>query len=195
MADVVCPSCRKEISSNDEPVSECPFCFEVIPAAGVITGLTFVYQMNQECIHIPASGKTVLGRDAAGSHVLSKILFNGKQVISRRHCAIEFRDNKFYLEDQGSLNGTFYGLNKVDCKDVPHMIKNGDLIYLGEEPFLATIQISQRTTPADKDIPVHEERVTTRYRCNESICGIEMEQPPAVCPQCGAFNSFVGITR
>jgi hypothetical protein len=203
MSEIVCPSCGKESSFDNGSSSpiECPFCFEEIDhsvISGVskgdqeVAGLTLIYQINQQRLEIPASGKTVLGRDSFGASILSRVFFNGKQVISRRHCSIEFRENRFYLRDEGSLNGTYYGSDKIDCKDSPQIIQNESLVYLGEEPFLAKIQ-SRRTEELVENKPPAEEPVPSnkRYRCNESMCGYETENPPRVCPQCKTVNSFV----
>jgi hypothetical protein len=187
---------------------ECPFCFEEIDASLVseetkesqqITGLRLVYQINQQRIDVPASGRTVLGREAFGANVLSNIFFNGRQVISRQHCSVEFRENRFYVQDEGSLNGTFYGPNKINCRNLPQPIQNGNLIYLGQEPFLATIQ----KKPVEKWVQTERETpqaatTITKYRCNDPNCTppyeCELIPPDKVCPKCGTFDRFVAVT-
>jgi hypothetical protein len=205
MSDVVCPNCGKSsfVAGAPPTSSECPFCFEELVVSSVdetspesreIAGLTLIYQINQQRIDIQASGQTILGREASGANVLSNIFFNGKQVISRRHCSIEFRDNRFYLQDEGSLNGTFYGPGKTSCRESSQVIENGELLYMGEEPFLAKVRMRSAKVPAQSS--AGEPPVQTRYRCNESFCGHEMEIPPGdgICPGCRAFNSFVQIS-
>jgi hypothetical protein len=207
MSEMVCPSCGKESSFDSGASSpvECPFCFEEIDRSVIpkvhkvdqeVAGLTLIYQINQERLEIPALGKTVLGRDGFGAGMLSKIVFNGKQVISRRHCSIEFRENNFYLQDEGSLNGTYYGTEKIDCKRSAQIIQDESLVYLGEEPFLAKVQSRRTERPVENKSPTEETVPSPRkYRCNESMCGYETESPPKICPQCKAFNSFVSIQR
>jgi pSer/pThr/pTyr-binding forkhead associated (FHA) protein len=207
VSEIVCPSCGSESSfddASDSPI-ECPFCFEEIDRPVIsslskghreVLGLTLIYQINQQRLEIPASGETILGRESFGAHIFSNIFFNGKQVISRRHCSIEFRGNKFYLRDEGSLNGTYYGNDKIDCKTSPQMIQNDSLIYLGEEPFLAKVRSSATEQPRKDQTPVEELSPTlTKYICNESMCGYETQNPPKVCPECRAFNSFVRTAR
>jgi phage FluMu protein Com len=207
MSVIACPSCGK-VSPFDNgsglPI-ECPFCFEDIDQSvnssvpkrdQEVAGLTLVYQINQERLEIPALGKTILGRDGFGASLLAKIVFNGKQVISRRHCSIEFRENKFYLQDEGSLNGTYYSSDKIDCKHSAQIIQDESLVYLGEEPFLAKVQSRRTERPVENKSAAEGSVPSPRnYRCNESMCGYETESPPRICPQCKAFNSFVSIHR
>jgi len=211
MVEVVCPNCGKNSSFNgdSDSLAECPFCFEEIrpgqapdtsKACQQITGLRLVYQINQQRIDIPASGKTVLGREAVGANVLSNIFFNGKQVVSRQHCSIEFRENGFYLQDEGSLNGTFYGANKINCRSSPQLIHNGNLVYLGEEPFLAKIETKsvEDQIEKEKETPVPSP-VIVKYRCNDPNCIPPFESATLptgkVCPKCGTFDRFVAVTE
>jgi hypothetical protein len=210
MTEIACPNCGKSSSVNGAGSGfECPFCFEEINATQAvetstarqeIQGLKLTYQINQQAIDIPPSGKTFLGRDAVGANVLSNIFFNGKQVISRKHCSVDFRDNTFYLQDEGSLNGTFYGANKTDCRHSPQAIQNGTLVFLGEEPFLATIETKAAANPIHKsEEKPHVLPAITRYRCNDSNClpdAFEATEVPAnkVCPKCGTYDRFVAAT-
>lgn len=211
MVEVVCPSCGKNnsVDGDSDLAVECHFCFEELKACEAsdasnacqrITGLKLVYQINQQRIDIPASGRTVLGREAVGANVLSNIFFNGKQVVSRKHCSIEFRENGFYLQDEGSLNGTFYGANKIDCRSSPQLIRNGNLVYLGEEPFLAKVETEsvESRIEKEKELPVPAP-VIGKYRCNDPNCIPPFESATLptskVCPKCGNFDRFVAVTE
>lgn len=202
MFQATCLNCAKTSSFETSCGTsvECPFCFEEIERSalakpsqevGEIVGLTLIYQINQQRLEIP-SEKTVLGRESFGADVLAAILFNGKQVISRKHCSIEFRDQKFYLKDLGSLNGTYCGLDKTNCR-VEQIIENQSLIYLGEEPFLALVRCRIPEAQVQPSAQTQHLRSIRKFACND--CGYETETPSSDCPECETFNSFVEILR
>ncbi len=141
-------------SDRNNPPIECSGCFEAFDFTkvvevdkendGEIVGLSIIYQITQQRLEISILHKSILGRENFGASVLSKILFNGKPVVSRKHCSIEFIDGKFYLLDEGSLNGTFYGVNKISCKNSPQVIEDKSIFYIGEEAFLAQINYKEQ---------------------------------------------------
>lgn len=55
--------------------------------------------------------------------------------ISRRHCQIEARDNKFYIKDLGSTNKTI--VNEKIIEDEVNL-KVGDIIEIGDTALLFT---------------------------------------------------------
>jgi hypothetical protein len=96
------------------------------------------------------------------------------------------------LQDEGSTNGTFFGLDKVNCKSSPQIITDGSLLYLGKEPFLAKFVLkSVDVSRQKKETPAQPSTISRKHRCNEPYCGYETENPPDVCPKCRAFKSFV----
>ena len=193
---------------------ECGYCFENFPAnipildftepsvraveqnpSEEISVLILIYQINQKKIEINLSGRIVLGRKSYGADVLSDIIFHDKPVISRQHCSVEFRNGDFYLQDEGSLNGTFYGLKKISCKNSPQKIEHNSILYLGEEPFIAQI-IKKQPEPSTKNEGANycnENAVAELYRCNETTCAYETEQKEQVCPKCNTYNSLIKI--
>lgn len=208
MLKIICPNCDKEntFQSKDHTPSECTFCFTEFSSTITIsetvdvrdiTGLTIVYQINQQRIEISNLHKTILGRENFGADVFSKIFFNGKPVVSRKHCSIEFSDGKFHLFDEGSLNGTFYSVNKISCKNSPQVIEDKSIFYIGEEVFLAKINYQEPKREAISQ-PVTEIRNETKaiklYRCNDQNCsGYESPNLFDVCPSCGAFKNIIPI--
>ncbi len=208
MRKIICPNCNREnkFHSRSNTPSECSFCFDSFDSSITIieynddgreiTGLTIVYQINQMQLEISTLHKTILGRENFGASIFSKIFFNGTPVVSRKHCSIEFKDDHFYLLDEGSLNGTFYGVNKISCKISPQVIENKSIFYIGEEPFLAQINYQERKQEAlsvqaieSKD----EVKVVKLYQCNEPMCGYESKNNVSICPKCNTFNSLIPI--
>lgn len=185
---------------NNPPVacSDCSVAFEEERVVEVeandtreVTGLTLIYQIDNQRLEISTLHKAILGRENFGASIFSKILFNGKPVVSRKHCSIEFKEGQFYLLDETSLNGTFYGVNKLSCKDTPQIIEDKSIIYLGQEAFLA--QINYRETKPqsqEKEREATQEvvRIIKRFRCNEPNCGFETETEVRYCPKCKAKN-------
>ena len=207
MLKVICPNCKAEnkFQNRNSIPSECTFCWEPIPD-GVeikgeednqeISGLTIIYQITQQRLIIPAGEKVILGRDNYGANVFSQILFNGKPVVSRKHCSIEFKDENFYLLDEGSLNGTFYGVNKLNCKGSPQVIEDNGIFYMGEEAFIA--QINFKDEIQNKDLSTIVKEVETNaikhYRCNDQNCsGYESPTSFDVCPVCGAYKNIIPV--
>ena len=162
-----------------------------------IIGLTLIYQKDQQqSIDIPRCDKAILGREHIGADVFSNIRINGEWVISRIHCSIEFKNGNFYLQDH-SLNGTFLGIDKINCKDSPGRIEDGGLIFLGREPFI--VKVNRRKIEKDKSSgdcvnkPDKIIETKTLFRCNESTCGYESISFIPVCPRCNTYNSLIRI--
>jgi pSer/pThr/pTyr-binding forkhead associated (FHA) protein len=215
MYKVICYNCLSEVTFSD-PKSmpkECPYCFETIDASvpvteipittGIVDSLTLIYQINQQKIIVLPAGITFLGRENTGAETLKNILCNEKPVVSRKHCSIEFKDNKFFLKDENSLNGTFYGVNKINCNNNPQLIENNSMIFLGQEAFLAIIKykvtapITQTTdsTQASSNEKKEDGKETLtikkRYRCKD--CGAEFDTWSQECPKCETYNGLVEI--
>lgn len=206
MLKIICPNCEKEntFQSRGNTPSECSFCFTSFPSSITITeiyddgreiiGLTIIYQINQQRLEISTLHKTILGRENFGASVFSKILFNGKPVVSRKHCSVEFTNGKFYLLDEDSLNGTFYGVNKISCKNTPQIIEDKSIFYIGEEAFLAQInyqELKQEASPQSTVENKNETKTIKQYRCRG--CGNNFEEFSDDCPVCERYNSLIPI--
>jgi pSer/pThr/pTyr-binding forkhead associated (FHA) protein len=48
--------------------------------------------------------------------------------VSRNHAVLVERDGAFYVEDQGSLNGTFVNRHRIDSA----RLENGDELQVGK---------------------------------------------------------------
>ena len=126
--------------------------------------------------------------------MFSKILYNGNKVISRKHCSIEFRDGNFYLLDEGSKNGTFYGVNKLDCKNASQIIEDKGIFYIGEEAFIA--QVNYKETELGSEIDNIDSNTETskkikKYKCKK--CGKESDEFVSKCSGCGFKNTLIEV--
>jgi hypothetical protein len=206
MFKIVCPNCQKEnlFQSKNNTPSECSFCWEQIPQ-GIqiveqnenrdISGLTIIYQITQQHMEISTLHKVILGRENFGANVFSQILFNGKPVVSRKHCSLEFKEGNFYLLDEGSLNGTFYGVNKVSCKGSPQIVEDESIFYIGEEAFIAQINYKEEElNQEEKDVEKKlEEKNVIQFRCRG--CGNNFGNLTDECPDCGKYNSLIPVYK
>ncbi len=206
MLKIICTNsaCNKEIYFNtkDELPFECEFCWEVIPNDinisedkidnNEVVSLSITYQKNQETIFIPIDKKIILGREHSGSELLSKIKYNGDCVISRKHCSIEYKNGLLYLLDEGSMNGTFYSINKINCKNEPIEIIDNNIFYLGQEPFL--LKVNYRVLENVIYEPVSEYKSETlledvkSYNCRK--CGNIFSERLSECPVCEGYKTI-----
>lgn len=183
MLRVICPNCDKEheYAEENQAAVECWAC-----SHGLAAGLRLVCQNTRREIEIPAvAAKAVLGRENIGREIFSGLRSNGVAIISRQHCSIEYLEGNFYLRDEGSLNGTFYGENKINCRHAPQRIEHDKLIFFGKEPFAAKLiyNLSETRTAAT---PVEEIKTIKKYRCTG--CGAESELFSEDCPACGKYG-------
>jgi rubrerythrin len=190
MLQIICPNCNKENEFPDENQisSECWACAE-----GLATGLTLVSRQTNRKIEIPLLPVIILGRENTGADIFRDFRSNGEAVISRRHSSIEYRDGNFYLKDEGSVNGTFYSENKINCRDTPQRIENNGLIFFGKEPFTVkmTFHLIEKQSESKLSSPLEEIRKVKKYRCKS--CGTETEIFSEDCPNCSTFDSLVEI--
>jgi FOG: FHA domain len=63
------------------------------------------------------------------------------EYVSRRHAQFEVRDDKVYLHDLGSRNGTFVERDgqQHQLDGTPYEIQHGDKIYLGDPASLEAV--------------------------------------------------------
>jgi pSer/pThr/pTyr-binding forkhead associated (FHA) protein len=206
MYQIICPTCLKPSlfkAIENKPV-ECSFCFTTFydstpfnevntESKGKLSGLKLVYQQNSESIFV--SGNTcIIGRENIGAALLSGILNNGNPVISRRHCSVTFTDGKYWLKDEGSRNGTYYGVSKIDCSGPAQVIEDNSIIYLGREAFLVQFQYEETKTSGSQQTAVDPKETNKphKFRCNEG-CGFESDTYLEICPKCMTSNSMVEV--
>jgi hypothetical protein len=70
----------------------------------------------------PAGERTRIGRSPDCEIFLDDV------TVSRNHAVLVERDGKFFVEDQGSLNGTFVNRRRIDSVG----LENGDELQIGK---------------------------------------------------------------
>ncbi len=137
MKFLTCEYCgnRIDLQAGSDLPEECPACLSklIIPADIPNAESSFIELIHQGSgKKIIVKGKSIIGREMEGKEFLGSIPH-----ISRSHCLIEPVGSFYTVTDQGSVNGTFLGTLKIDCKKNPGQeLKNNDLLYLGKEAFI-----------------------------------------------------------
>jgi pSer/pThr/pTyr-binding forkhead associated (FHA) protein len=81
--------------------------------------------INDEKVNIHTLGLiTKIGRDPAQADIVISEL-----IVSKFHCAIYSRDERYFIKDNDSTNGVFVNNHKV----YEHELENGDTILLGKK--------------------------------------------------------------
>jgi hypothetical protein len=105
-------------------------------------------QVGSLVLYIPAedaaivlkqTDKLVLGRTgaSAGSTHYDLSAYNAYLLgVSRRHATVSYTPQGYTMMDMGSANGTWVNSRRL-TPHVPHVIKNGDQIWLGQLILLA----------------------------------------------------------
>jgi pSer/pThr/pTyr-binding forkhead associated (FHA) protein len=92
-------------------------------------------------------GSVTIGRDARNDLTFES------QSVSREHAALTFRDQRWYIEDRGSFNGTFLNGTRVQPGG-PLPLRHADRIGIGAETLLfswpAQLQDPDTTEPLDE---------------------------------------------
>src|SRR5581483_4316745 len=70
----------------------------------------------------PAGDRTRIGRSPECEIFLDDV------TVSRNHAVLVERDGHFFVEDQGSLNGTFVNRRRIDNQ----RLENGDELHIGK---------------------------------------------------------------
>ena len=72
---------------------------------------------------IPQGERTTIGRSPECDIFLDDV------TVSRKHAVLAAREGGLYIEDEGSLNGTFLNRKRIDS---PTRLENGDELQVGK---------------------------------------------------------------
>ncbi|MDH5655103.1 MAG: FHA domain-containing protein [Spirochaetia bacterium] len=222
MMTLSCKYCGQEISVEEGSVSTCPNCLSKIDSAStqikepvrsenqnaVPSGFSLIFQKDGTEISFKHAEKMVLGRNGLGQEFFSKI-----PQISRSHLVIQFQGNQYTVTDLNSSNGTFLGVEKVDCRKNPgQALRDGELLYMGREPFLVKLNFIDQNMPGQSgqvirvnmqsisaNIPQPEkssaavlssetEKKQIVYTCTNCY-NYQSETKEFTCPLCNTYNS------
>jgi len=103
-------------------------------------------------ISVSTSSKFIIGRSSECQ------LRPASQAISKKHCALEVRDGKCYVEDLGSTNGTFVNNEQLQGEREVH---DGDSLKVGPLDFIVKIVATPAVAPST-DTPMPMEKLPVK---------------------------------
>jgi pSer/pThr/pTyr-binding forkhead associated (FHA) protein len=108
--------------------------------------------------------------------------------VSRNHAALVYRDNRWYVEDRGSYNGTFLNGIRVN-PGTPLPLRHADRIEIGGEALLfswpAQLQDPDTTEPLEELAPADSAQLSSFQRqvvqclCGPWLAGASLESLPS----------------
>lgn len=161
-------------------------------------GLDLVYLKTNDKISL-IDFPSVIGVEYVGREILTQMKNSvGQNLISRRHCSLFLENNKFYICDLGSTNGTYIDncLNLIKCEHgKKYEIKENEFIILGRERFLVKFifQVNEINEIKNEKKSNTFENETILYQCYD--CEYESNVKLKSCPNCRAINSFEKVDK
>ncbi|NIG56640.1 FHA domain-containing protein [Chitinophaga sp. Cy-1792] len=141
---IVCPKCQQDngfdkLSNRPAACKNCGAALaDSLPAEKQKTpvGIIITNQESNDNFILKFFELAFFGREHMG-----KTLFRPHVEISRRHFLIKLSKNQYYIQDLGSMAGTFFELDgtQTDCKE-PVPLVDGGTIILGKDRFTVNIQ-------------------------------------------------------
>jgi pSer/pThr/pTyr-binding forkhead associated (FHA) protein len=123
-----------------------------------------------------------IGRDETNDLTFSS------PTVSREHAALMLKDDRWYLEDRGSFNGTFLNGTRVQPGS-PLPLRHADRIGIGAETLLfawpAQLQDPDTTEPLDEVAPTDAAQLSSFQRqvvqalCEPWLTGASLETLPS----------------
>ena len=144
MSHVYCPECGFQ---NPETSNYCARCGALLvrDEAGSDTTMSYTPDEEEDPVldEIKGEGPALVVRSGggrAGEHFLLEQeqttvgrspdcdVFLDDVTVSRRHALVVRRDGRFFIEDRGSLNGTFLNRRRIEAGP----LEDGDEVQIGK---------------------------------------------------------------
>jgi FHA domain-containing protein/zinc ribbon protein len=146
MSHVYCPECGFQ---NQEAANYCSRCGALLvkDEPGSETTMSYTPEEGEEAPltleDLGADGPALVVRSGggrAGEHFVPQSdrtsigrspdcdIFLDDVTVSRKHAVLVHRDDAYYIEDQGSLNGTFLNRRRIESD----RLENGDELQIGK---------------------------------------------------------------
>lgn len=172
MADFACPQCAADVPRDHQFCGSCGFSLRgptSVVGAGAETQFFSLLQTPGRAKLTVIKGE---GGDGisyalnAAEHTAGResgvILFPDDAFLSPEHASFHYRDQRLYLTDQSSTNGTFVRVRE------PHHLSDGDLFMCGQQ--LLRLDLCQDET----DYP--DEEGTLMYVSPNRHCRLQVVQ-------------------
>lgn len=135
MSYKICPACNRK---NKAEALICIECGTELSTVSIIdvqeenTKTKIVLILRGENYEIYLDEDKILGRKAYGKEHLQN------QYISRQHAKITFEDNKAYIKDLNSTNGTYLNNERIE-PNKKYRLRDGDILNLSTDVKLQVI--------------------------------------------------------
>lgn len=131
---MTCPHCQATTASDGRFCSQCGRPLKATPHA-----LLVVTRNGRVGREFPLDADLLqIGRWDPDGGSFPEIDLSNDDVeakVSRRHARIVRREGRYYLEDQGSLNGSFVNRGERLPPGTPTLLNDGDEVILGKTFF------------------------------------------------------------
>jgi predicted component of type VI protein secretion system len=124
-------------------------------------------------IPVSSSSKFVIGRSSECQ------LRPASQAISKKHCILQIRDGKCFVEDLNSTNGTFINEKQLTGEGE---LQDGDVLKIGPLDFLVKFIEKSAAAPAPTPAPVEEQAPAEEPAPAETHVEKATKQAPAPAP-------------
>jgi pSer/pThr/pTyr-binding forkhead associated (FHA) protein len=135
-----CEECGSYLTASDEQATESLGEQEAAeaeqgqPSSTFFTTLVLSIEDGGR-IELPLSKEVILGRLDASRAIFPDVDLTSEEGldkgVSRRHARISRQEDQVFIEDLGSLNGTFLNAHHL-VAEMPYPLKDGDQIQLGK---------------------------------------------------------------
>lgn len=129
---------RGAFQSKKDEIKFKPSDFESLAEGGATEILTdvFIERLYLECVTPTGLRKIEIAAEEfiVGSSAEANAVIDFNPGISRKHCRIIYQNERYFVEDLGSANGTY--LNKKRLSEDVEALKEGDRLQLANTLFI-----------------------------------------------------------
>jgi hypothetical protein len=113
------------------------YCSQRRPSAELSAAKLVILDVDLPTATFPllSEGETLIGRVDPHRGIRPEVdlsIYDHTSRVSRRHARISVRENRYFIEDLGSANGTFVNDRFRLAPNQPHQLANGDVIRIGQ---------------------------------------------------------------
>jgi pSer/pThr/pTyr-binding forkhead associated (FHA) protein len=132
---MTCPHCQAAISDEGRFCPQCGRTLQDVPAPAKLVVTRGPHPGKEFTIDQPVMQVGRWDPDGGAFPEVDLTNDDAEAKISRRHARITNNDGLFFIEDTGSLNGTFVNRGTRLTPGEPHPVRDGDEIILGKTFF------------------------------------------------------------
>lgn len=132
---MTCPHCQAAIHDDGRFCPQCGRAVKDGPAHAKLVVTRGPHPGKEFVLDLPVMQVGRWDPDGGAFPEVDLTNDDAEAKISRRHARILNKDGQFFIEDTGSLNGTFVNRGTRLTPGEPHAVQDGDEIILGKTFF------------------------------------------------------------